>query len=201
LDSFEFVQIPVAIVLGFGISEILAGWGQQLRHRDRQPFSSLQLVASAFILMWAFRYLWIQWASRPQVWDYAAYLLTVAPAVLIALAAHSIRFDPTIRLHDQESMYERSRKPVCWLLACLPAAHILRGFYLLNPQSEGLVSAFESSSSRLIFFGGFLLTTLVFIRLATTDRARDHWIGWSINWAVLLVFLMTLIPELSPSGE
>jgi len=100
LDSFEFVQIPVAIVLGFGISEILAGWGHQLRHRDEQPFSHLQLVGSAYILMMAFRYMWIQWSTRPDVWDYAAYLLTVAPAVLIALAAHSIRFDPTIRQSD-----------------------------------------------------------------------------------------------------
>jgi hypothetical protein len=201
LDSFEFVQIPVAIVLGFGISEILAGWGQQLRHRDEQSYSSLQLVASAFILMWALRYLWVQWASRPEIWDYAAYLLTVAPAVLIALAAHSIRFDPTIQLRDDESMYERSRQPVCWLLACMPAAHIARGLYFLNPESEGLVAAFQSASSRLIFFGGFLLTTLVFLRLATTDRPRDHWIGWGINWAVLLVFFVTLLPELSSSGQ
>ncbi len=92
MDSFEFVQIPVAIVLGFGISEILAGWGHQLRHRHEHPISGLQLLASGYVLMWAFRYLWIQWSSQPEVWDYAAYLLSVAPAVLIALAAHSIRF-------------------------------------------------------------------------------------------------------------
>jgi hypothetical protein len=201
LDSFEFVQIAVAIVLGFGISEILAGWGQQLRHRETQPFSSLQLVASAFILMWAFRYLWIQWSTRPEVWDYPAYLLTVTPAVLIALAAHSIRFDPMIQLGDQESLYERSRKPVCWLLACVPAAQIARGYYILNPQSAGLSSAFQAFSTSLIFFSGFLLTTLVFLRLATTGRPRDHWIGWIINWAVLLVFFLALLPELSSRGE
>jgi hypothetical protein len=200
LDSFEFVQIPVAIVLGFGISEILAGWGQQLRHRDEQPFSRLQLVASAYILMVAFRYLWIQWSTRPEVWDYPAYLLTLAPAILIALAAHSIRFDLTIQLQDQESMYERSRQPVCWLLACLPAVHIARGFYILNVESPGVVSAFQSSSSRMIFFGGFLLMTLVFLRLATTGRPRDQWIGWSINWVVLLVFFTALLPELTAGG-
>ena len=120
MDSFEFVQIPVAIVLGFAISEILAGWGYQLRHRDEPSFSGLQLLASAYVLMWALRYLWIQWSSRPEIWDYAAYLLSVAPAVLSALAAHAIRFDPSIQGQDQHSQYERSRQPVCWLLAFLP---------------------------------------------------------------------------------
>jgi len=47
--------------------------------------------------MMALRYLWVQWSTRPDPWDYAAYQLTMAPPVLIALAARSIRFDPTIR--------------------------------------------------------------------------------------------------------
>lgn len=110
MDSFEFVQIPVAIVLGFGISEILSGWGHQLRHRGEYRVSGLQLVASAYVLLWSFRYLWIQWATRPQVWDYAAYLLSVAPAVVLALAAHVIRFDPAIRSDAGAAGYERYRQ-------------------------------------------------------------------------------------------
>ena len=62
MDSFEFVQIPISIVLGFAISEILAGWGHQLRRRNEQNYSTLQIVACAYVLMWAFRYLWVQWA-------------------------------------------------------------------------------------------------------------------------------------------
>jgi hypothetical protein len=194
LDSFEFVQIPVAIVLGFGISEILAGWGHQLRHREEQPFSGLQLLGSAYVLMWAFRYLWVQWASQPEIWDYAAYLLSVAPAVVIALAAHSIRFDPSIRARDGKSPYERSRKPVCWLLALLPGLLVVRLLYILGfsqPPSTGAA----------IVPGALLLTTLVFVRLATTDRSRDQWIGWSINWAVLLMLLALVVPNLAPPGS
>jgi hypothetical protein len=194
LDSFEFVQIPVAIVLGFGISEILAGWGHQLRHRDEQPFSYLQLVGSTYILMVAFRYMWIQWSTRPDVWDYAAYLLTMAPAVLIALAAHSIRFDPTIQYDDHQSLYDRSRQPVCWLLACVFPTWMARGLYVVD------ASPFPSPSIRLLFLGGFLLSTLVFVRLATTGRPRDQWVGWSICWTIALVFFTILVRELSPAG-
>ena len=77
MDSFEFVQIPVAIVLGFGISEILAGWGHQLRHRHEHP---------------------------------------------------------------------------------------------------------------------------LFVRLATTACSRDQWIGWSVNWAVLLILLAVIVPDLAPTN-
>jgi hypothetical protein len=191
LDSFEFVQIPVAIVLGFGISEILAGWGHQLRHRHEQPFSGLQLLGSAYVLMWAFRYLWIQWSSQPEVWDYAAYLLSVAPAVVIALAAHSIRFDPSIQERAEKSPYEQSRQPVCWLLALLPVLLVVRLFYLLGFQPP-------PATAMAIVPGALLLTTLVFVRLATTDRSRDQWIGWCINWAVLLTLLALVIPNLEP---
>jgi hypothetical protein len=194
MDSFEFVQIPIAIVLGFGISEILAGWGHQLRHRHEQPLSGLQLLASGYVLMWAFRYLWIQWSSQPEVWDYAAYLLSVAPAVLIALAAHSIRFDPDIQQRAEHSPYERSRQPVCWLLALLPVLLVVRLIYIfgldVRPPSPG--AAFLPI--------GLLLTTLVFVRLATTDRLREQWIGWCINWAVLLVLLALIVPSLAPSN-
>lgn len=195
MDSFEFVQIPVAIILGFGISEILAGWGHQLRHRDEHPFSYLQFVGSAYILLIALRYLWVQWSTRPEVWDFAAYLLTMAPPLLIALAAHSIRFDPTIQHLDQRSLYERSRKPVCWLLACVFPAWMARLVYI-----TGAASSAPPSSARLFIFGTFLVSAVVFVRLATTSRPRDQWIGWGICWTIMLSLFALVVPSLSPSG-
>jgi hypothetical protein len=195
LDRFEFVQIPVAIILGFAISEILAGWGHQLRHRDDHPFSRLHFMGSAYILMMALRYLWVQWATRPDSWDYVAYLLTMAPPVLIALAAHSIRFDPTVQQTDQHSLYDRSRKPVCWLLACLFPVWMARIFYIVAASSP---SPSPSPPPPLLILGGFLLSTLVFLRLATTSRPREQWIGWSICWAIMLGLITVVLPDLSP---
>lgn len=190
MDSFEFVQIPVAIILGFGISEILAGWGHQLRHRQEHPFSPIQFVGSAYILMIALRYLWVQWSTRPETWDYAAYLLTMAPPVLIALAAHSIRFDPMIPQADQRSFYDRSRQPVCWLLACVFPAWLARTAYIVGAASS------SSPPPPLLILGGFLLSTLVFMRLATTSRPREQWIGWSICWTIMLGLFTVVLPDL-----
>lgn len=192
MDSFEFVQVPVAIVLGFGISEILAGWGHQLRHRREQPISGLQLLASSYVLMMSFRYLWVQWSLRPEVWDYPAYMLSVAPAVIIALAAHSIRFDPGTRQQTGPSSYERSRQPVCWLLALLPLFQMARVVYIIGPDPT------PSDPVAVMVPIGLLFNCLVFARLALTDRILEQWIGWCLCWTGLLIFLALINPNLTP---
>ncbi len=173
--------------LGFGISEILAGWGHQLRRLDEQAFSGLQLVASAYVLTWAFRYLWVQWATRPETWDYGAYLLSALPALLLALAAHAVRFDPSIQEHDAKAQYERSRRPVCVLLALLPGLMLARSFYNLG----------SLANDPLLILPIFLVTTLVFAWLATTGRPRNQWIGWSVAWAMQLFLYVSFFPVLS----
>lgn len=189
MDSFEFVQIPVALLLGFGMSEILAGWGHQLRHRESQPVSGPQLVASAYVLGVSFRYLWVQWGTRPEAWDYGGYLLSAAPAVLLALAAHVVRFDPGIPEHDAKAQYAQSRRPVCLLLAVLPVLFMAREVYnagaLMNPRVAGPV---------------FVATSLVFAWLSTTSRPRHQWIGWGTAWLLALVLWTSFFPTLSPGA-
>ena len=65
MSSFEFILVSIAIVVGLGISEILAGWGRQIRyHREVRPYP-LQLVASTYVLALSLRYLWTLWAQDP----------------------------------------------------------------------------------------------------------------------------------------
>ena len=59
MSAFEFVLVSFAILLGLGISAILAGWGDQVRARHRLRFYPLQIASSAFILYFSLQYLWM----------------------------------------------------------------------------------------------------------------------------------------------
>ncbi len=186
MDSFEFVQIAVSIVLGFGISEILAGWGYQLRHRAERDFSGLQLVASAYLLAWSFRYLWIQWYTQPETWSYGAYLLAAVPAVVLALAAHVSGLDEGTSDRDAKQQYERTRLPLAILLALFPLFSLGRSYWILGDL--------RASNSLPIF----IVTSAAFVWIAATSRTRDQWIAWGIAWAMLLLLIIFNFRTLGP---
>ena len=93
MSVFEFVLVSFAIVVGFGISEVLAGWGQQIRVRHRLAAMPLQIAASALILFLQLRYLWGLWLTQGVEWTFALYLLVAAPAFALAICAHLVRVD------------------------------------------------------------------------------------------------------------
>jgi hypothetical protein len=131
LSSFEFAQIPMAIILGFGITEILASSGYQLRNRGRAPWSPLHFAASAWILLLSVRYIWIQWGWRGIEWTYVDYVMAVGPALALALAAHVAKIDvATPRSHP---IYEQCRRPLCLLLAAWVVLSLARGNRVAPP--------------------------------------------------------------------
>lgn len=133
MSSFEFAQIPMAIILGFGITEILASWGYQLRNRGRAPWSPLHFAASAWVLLLSVRYIWIQWGWRGIEWTYVDYVMAVGPALALALAAHVAKIDvATPRSHP---IYEQCRRPVCLLLAAWVVLTLARGIVSPLPDS------------------------------------------------------------------
>ena len=176
MSSFEFAQIPMAIILGFGITEILASWGYQLRNRGRAPWSPLHFAASAWILLLSVRYIWIQWGWRHIEWTYVDYVMAVGPALALALAAHVAKIDvATPRSHP---IYEQCRKPVCLLLAAWVVLALARG--IASPLPDPAVIGPQGQVVLLPTFA-VMLGTLAWLALGrTTNR---HGFGWALLWA------------------
>ena len=186
MSTFEFVLIAIAIVVGFGISEILAGWGRQLRLRNEMDLCPLQLVASAYILALSLRYMWLQWALRSADWDYAGYLLTAAPAVVLALAAQVTKVDLAREGRGTaESQYFESRRPLYALVALFYLSVFLRGTYM---PIQGDPWRFFVAISLLVF--------VVCGWLALSETKAHHWIGLSLLWVAQLAFAITFLRQL-----
>jgi hypothetical protein len=187
MDRFEFVQIPIAIVVGFAISEVFAGWGHQIRHGGLRRASLLHLVATAWILSYAIRFLWIQWWARTAIGTYGEYLLAIAPAGLLALAAHVSRSWESPPLPADWDPYGRVRHALCTLMALLSLSTLARAFLLANAtQSDAQTLLALVHGPRVVLFASMALVA---------DR-RLQWAGWSIVWAGSLITVTTLAETL-----
>jgi hypothetical protein len=124
LSVFEFILVPLAIIVGVGVSEILGSWGQQIRNRHRRPLHPLQITSSAFILFFCMAYLWAMWLMRDIVWTFPLYLLAAAPGLALALAAHITEIDTSADAPPVLEQYFRNAPPTYALLALMPISII-----------------------------------------------------------------------------
>jgi len=191
VSSFEFVLVSIAIVLGFGISEILAGWGQMLRHRSEVRPYPLQVVASAYVLYASLRYLWLLWDTRDTEWTYEGYLLTFAPALCLALAAYVVRGDPTSLRHSQKEQYFGAARPLFGLMVGWTAISAIN--VALHADEVASRSMTVGTPVLLAYWPTFIAVCLF---LAWSRSERWHAVGWGFFWLMAIVFSTLLATTL-----
>ena len=95
MSAFEFILVVFAIIVGLSMSEVLAGWADQLKARDRLRPYPLQIVSSAFVLYLSIQYLWLLWLGRDIEWTFPRLLALACPGLVLALAARVSKADTT----------------------------------------------------------------------------------------------------------
>jgi hypothetical protein len=88
LTQFEYVSVLVSILIAFGISEILSGWGHLIRTRHAVRFYWLHAAWSVFLLLLLVQFWSGMWEYRSRAdWSYFAMLAVLLDALpLIAVA-------------------------------------------------------------------------------------------------------------------
>jgi len=190
VSSFEFILVAIAIVVGFAISEILGGFGRQLRYRHEVPSYPLQVVAGAYLLSLSFRYLWMLWGLRGVEWSYPGFLLAASPSLVLALAAHLSRVEVESLRRTPREQYFDVALPFYGLLACFPLLGAANAVYNLT-YLEG---RFGTATGAFQLVWPLMLATSAW--LAVSRRPRDHWIGLGLLWAGTLIAVFRLLPRL-----
>lgn len=191
MSSFEFVLVTIAIVLGFGISEILSGWGRMLRHRMEVRPYPLQLAASAFVLYASLRYLWLLWDARDTEWTYAGYLAIFAPALCLALAAYVVRDDPTSLRRSPKQQYFDAARPLFLLIAALTGISAVN--VLLHVDEVRRYEMAVANPLVWAFWPAFMATCFL---LAWSRSERWHAIGLGFFWVTTVVLSSRLATTL-----
>jgi hypothetical protein len=195
MSPFEFVLIPYAIILGLAITEVLAGWGKQIRHRHRFVPDSLQITSSGVILFLGLQMLWGFWIVRGVVWTYPLFLFLSLPCLAIALAAYTSRIDTSIGALPAREQYFQNNRPIYLLLATLPVVVITISFV------PGLRSQLPDPPNHLMITLVRLLVLGTCISLALSKSARFHWLALGVFWLAALSLVTRLVAGLEPSVD
>jgi len=183
VSSFEFVLVSIAIILGFGISEVLAGWGRQLRHRHQVRPYPLQIVASAYVLFLSLRYLWVLWFLREAEWTFASYGMSVLPALALALAAHVVRSDPESLRRTPKQQYFDAARPFYGLVALFPVLSLAA----VPLHAEHMRERYGAATDPMLLLAwGLLVGFCAF--MAWSRSPRQHAVAW-----VLLAGFVVLV--------
>ena len=154
MSLFEFLMVFVSIIVGLGVTEILSGLAQRIRHRKTISgywvhYCGVGLVPFALIQNW-----WELWERRgASDWTFfSLVLMLIAPASMY-LIAHLL-FPKPIRDADIRAYYFSQTRPI-WSLAMLAVvSSVMLGPLAFNTE---LVTA-DNASSVVLLVGFFALT-------------------------------------------
>jgi hypothetical protein len=179
MSIFEFVLTPLAIIIGFGISEILRGWGQQIHNRHLNNSHTLQISCSALILFFSLVYLWSMWLIRDIVWTFPLFLLLAIPGYAVALAAYISSLDTSVDAPPILDQYFHNSRPIYGLLALFPLSAMTS--FLLTGTRELI-----AGTANLAVVTTILITLLaLFITLAWSRSQRYHLAAMGFLWILL----------------
>ena len=122
MTEFEYLAVLVSLILGLGITHLLAGVGQMIHRRGQFKADAVHVLWTAatfwtLILNW-----WVFFQTRRfQEWSFDIFLIVIVWAVLFFLMA-VVLYPPDIgESEDYSTVFERNRK---WFLGFFVSASV-----------------------------------------------------------------------------
>lgn len=173
MDAFGYLSVLISIVLGLGLTHLLAGMAKLMRHRSYVCFYAPTLVWMGLLFL---LHVQIWWAvfdlRRVSEWTFFAFVLVLAIPTLVYLLTFLLvpDFDREERV-DLKASYFGNRRWFFALFALLP---------LVSLTQEYAVSQSIQWDADPLFRLGFLVLALVGLM---SSSERVHW------WLAPAVFL------------
>jgi len=88
MTPFAYLSVLISIVLGLGVTELLAGVQRLVHARERVRFHWLSLTWSGLVFVTLVQWWWAAFGFRHRTdWDFCSFLLILLVPVLLYLAA------------------------------------------------------------------------------------------------------------------
>ncbi|MEQ8264156.1 hypothetical protein [Pseudohaliea sp.] len=115
MSLFEFIMIMIAIIIGLGIAELLAGVSSLLRHRAKAKTYWVHMLLTAVVFLALLQQFWEAWSLREvSEWTFIALLQVLGAPVCLYLCARLL-LPENLEGEDIEGYYYSEMRPI-WLL-------------------------------------------------------------------------------------
>jgi hypothetical protein len=187
MEPFEYLSVLVSIIVGLGLSHLLATAARLIQERDRVQFFGPTLIWMGLLFVLQIQIWWaaFEWQSGG-TWGFFPFLLFLSLPVGAYLL--SVLLVPNLDAPDRvdlETSYFAQRRWFFGLLTLLPILSLLH-----EQVQSGQVARDIDAAFRL----GFAATAL--LGLAVRSR-RGHWIvtaGFALAFAAYVALLFRRLP-------
>jgi hypothetical protein len=88
LNRFEYLSVLVSIVIGLGLSEMIACWAHLLRHRRTVQFYWIHTLWTVMMVLMIVQFWWGFWQfSIVENWSFVRLMAVVVEVIVLVLAA------------------------------------------------------------------------------------------------------------------
>ena len=181
MQPFEFILVLVSIIIGLGITEVLATQGRVLRGELRAGL--LHTIWSAIVLVLLVLSFWGLWfLSGREEWSFLHLSAELLPGLLAFMAA-SLISPVAVATSDLDAFLLERRLPFFVILALLHLSYAMEDWLMSG-------GALDRNAMR----GAVIL---LFALLAVSRSRRVHLAGACVEAAVLAYFIWSQAATLS----
>lgn len=183
MGVFEYLGVILSVIMGLGVTHLLAGLSKTIHHRKTVRPYWLQMLWALNVLIYIVSIWWgMFWWSGQQEWSYFQFLLLILYAIFLFLAA-SLIFPWNIPDDfDFETHFDETRP---WFFAALAVAWCIDIPETLFKSDGGLRSLPEA-------YIAFVGTNLALSVVAAIWSNKTYHKFFGVFWLVFIVGYLSL---------
>ena len=188
---FEYLGVIVSVIMGLGVTHVLAGLSKTIHHRNTLGLYWVHTMWAFNILVYIVTIWWgMFWWSSAVDWSYFQFLLLILYAIVLFFAASLLFPWDFANDFDFESHFFDTRP---WFFGVLTFAWVIDVPETLLKSGEGLRDLPEG-------YIVFVAPHLVLPAIAAVTSNRYYHIGFALFWPVWTVgyLSVTTLAQIAP---
>jgi hypothetical protein len=150
MSPFDYISVVLAVVVGLGLSHLLLGIVEMLRHRGRMRFYWIHSIWIALTFISIVYLWWTIWNFRKLAsWNFFSFLLLLLQPVLLFIAAAFVVPAGGESESDMSAFYYRNRRGIFGTFAAFLALVIVQNS-ILNHSPLIVANAYLAGAFALI---------------------------------------------------